>query len=174
MKDNISNQEQHINQLDTKASNLMTAATGLVGSGLAVQAGILAIGAGSSSPPSTVNHIVQFIASLVLLGVYAPTITYAILGYKIRTWTRAIIPVTLPDTNDVVEIYQGMKEKYTKSEDENKEEMNAEMLHAYYTNSGVFKNKASSIHTANIWLGIETVVFALFLVLQVILAFRLF
>jgi hypothetical protein len=52
--------------------------------------------------------------------------------------------------------------------------MTAEMLQAYYDNKATSDKKAASIHTANLWLGIETAIFGLYLVLQVISTFRFF
>jgi hypothetical protein len=174
MKANIDNQESHLTSLDTKANNIMTVATSILGAGLALQAVILTLETGSSSKPTPTDVILQIVALIIFLTAYAVTMYFSYSGYKLRGWKRAFVPITLPDTDNVVDVYQHMVEAYQKTEDENKAAMTAEMLEAYYDNKETNDKKAASIHIANICLGIETSIFGLFLVLQVLSAFRLF
>lgn len=175
MKDNIANQEALVTSLDSKANNIMAVATSILTAGLGLQAIILTIESSSSTkPPTLADQIVQIVTLVVLLAAYGATMYFGFSGYRLRDWKRAFVPVSLPDQGDVVAVDQQMVASYQKTEDENKEEMTSEMLQACYANKATSDKKAASIHTANLWLSIETAVFGLYLVLQVISAFRFF
>jgi hypothetical protein len=178
MKDNIAAQVLQISSLDTKANSVQVAATALVGVALALQASLIGV-----TGSTVVNRIAQIIALLILLAVYLPAIIYASKGYRVREFRRTILPkaifprieeIQVPVTHESIEVNKIMEDAYRIPEDQSKMQITSDMVTCYLENHVKIDNKVHYIRVANLWLLVETGVFILVLVLQVLLAFKLF
>jgi hypothetical protein len=153
MQDCISVQFGQVDTLDAKANSAQVSASALVGAALVLQASLLGLN-------STILHrVLQILALLPLLIIYACVIYFASKGYRVRDYKRVPTPGTLLKNLHMTEIQM-------------KTAMLDAMGEAFKINEQKIKNKVRYIDRANLALKIETG--ALIVVLLVQTALPLF